>query len=134
MGMNNMRIDRDTFEEYLRRLQTTKGEWNKDIQWQSARADEKDMFLYHLMFLNPYAECVDEWNILGDFKSVEKTYVGIQFDPVEIETKHVILAPWGKHYLIHYVSTDSPNKMFLDAYEVVPKTIQKIEYHKCKKG
>ena len=29
MGMNNMRIDRDTFEEYLRRLQTTKGKCKK---------------------------------------------------------------------------------------------------------
>ena len=130
--MNNMRIDKDTFEEYLRRLQATKGKWNEDIQWQSARHDEGDMFLYHLMFLNPYAECVDEWNLLGDFKSIEKTYINIQFDPIEIETKHVILAPWGKYYLIHYVSTDNPDKMFLDAYEVEPKLVQKVKYHKRK--
>ena len=121
-----MRIDKETFEEYLKRLQDTKDMWNKDIEWDKPKGN--DDFLYHLIFLDPYT--VDEWNILGDFKSIEIRYLNIEFEPTEIETQHIILAPWGKYYLIHYIDASMANRKFLDAYEVKPYEITKIDYKK----
>lgn len=125
-----MRIDKETFEKYLEKLQETKGQWNTDIQWKDPRKDGGDDFLYHLIFLNPYT--IEEWNILGDFKSIERTILHVSQEPLEVAEQHVILAPWGDYYLIQYIYGDFANRVFVDAYKVEPIETIKIVYSKIK--